>query len=252
MSGRVAIYAAPGSGSSEPAAVLLKERAEAWLGRATDTDTPPRVAPDGWRREEVDAITADARRYGFHGTLKAPFRIADGMAIQDLEDAVDRLADASEAAVIPALTLTRLDGFFALVPGMDAPKLQRLADGAVAALDGFRAPPTDADVARRRPEELTPRRRALFERWGYPYVFEEFRFHLTLTDRIPAEDQASVRTVLVDWFAECLGRPVTVDALAVFVEPEPHAPFRLHSLHPLPTRSDAPEVSEPSPQRGFR
>ena len=88
--------------------------------------------------------------------------------------------------MIPQLSLARLDGFFALVPGAEAADLYALADDVVTGFDGFRAPATEAEIARRNPAALTSRQRELLDAWGYPYVLDEFRFHLTLTDRIPA------------------------------------------------------------------
>jgi hypothetical protein len=111
----------------------------------------------------------------------------------------------------------------------------------VTGLDAFRAPLTGAEFARRRPDALTPRQRELLKAWGYPYVLAEFRFHLTLTDRIPRHRRPAVEHVLSGWFAGSLGADVPVAALAVFTEAEPGAPFLLHSLHPL--------QPVPSPQR---
>ena len=69
--------------------------------------------------------------------------------------------------------------------------------------------------------------------WGYPYVFDEFRFHMTLTGRVPAERHDAVETVLLDQFAEFHGRPLPVTGLALFREPSRGADFTAHSLFPL-------------------
>jgi len=119
------------------------------------------------------------------------------------------------------------------VPGAKAPGLHTLADEAVERFDGFRAPLTGAELARRNPASLTPRQRKLLETWGYPYVFDEFRFHLTLTDRIPDGQHRRVERALSDWFAVLLGSTVSVEALALFREDEPGTPFMLHATHHL-------------------
>jgi hypothetical protein len=103
----------------------------------------------------------------------------------------------------------------------------------VVKFDRFRAPLSDADRARRDPASLTERQRELLDTYGYPYVLEEFRFHLTLTDRVPAGQQPEVERMLRSWFDEVLGQDVPIDALALFVEPEPGAPFVLHTAHRL-------------------
>ncbi|SIS00546.1 DUF1045 domain-containing protein [Williamsia sterculiae] len=233
MTGRVAIYAAPGVRDGDPDATRLRARAESWLGRSVDGGSPDPVLPSGWTRGDVDEITVDARRYGFHGTLKPPFRPAAGTTLAELEREIERFAAGRDAVTVPELTCIRLGRFFALVPGADAPDLHRLADEVVTRFDRFRSPATDTEIARRRPDTLSPRQRELLATWGYPYVLDEFRFHLTLTDRIPPERQRAVGETLEGWFADSIGRTIPVDALALFTEAAPGAPFRLHSVHPL-------------------
>jgi hypothetical protein len=229
---RYAIYAVPGTGSSDAAGIRLRERAEAWLGRRLDGGLVEADPPTGWTREAVDAITVSARRYGFHGTLKPPFRLATGRTVTHLERDLARFA-ASRPAVSLRPTLRSLGGFLALVPGAAAPELNSLAAELVVEFDGYRAPATAAETARRNPEALTPGQRTMLLTWGYPYVLDEFRFHLTLTDRLPSDRSGEVHAVLTDWFAGCLDETVAVDALALCVEPAPGAPFHLHSVHPL-------------------
>lgn len=247
MSGRYAIYAAPGVRSAGAVGALLRQKAEQWLGRSVSPDPVMPGVPVGWTRPAVDALTVNARRYGFHATLKAPFRLAEGRTPEELDAAVARFAADRDAAVIPQLTLARLGGFFALVPGTEAPGLHALADEVVMAFDDFRAPAAEAELARRRQAPLTPRQRELLDTWGYPYVLDEFQVHLTLTDRIPRERRPTVERVLSDWFAELLGADVPVDALAVFAEAEPGAPFRLHAVHhlqPAPAQRRSAEATD--------
>jgi hypothetical protein len=240
VTGRFAIYAAPGAGSADAAAALLRARAEQWLGRGVAADPVTPGVPDGWTREAVDAMTVSARRYGFHGTLKAPFHLADGRTPEELDAALAQFAKARERVMVPRLRIARLDGFFALIPGAEAAELYALADEVVTAFDRFRAPPTEAELARRDPAALTPRQGELLKAWGYPYVLDEFRFHLTVTDRIPAERQSAVEAALNDWFAASLGATVPVDALALFTEAEPGAPFTVRAVHPLRPQSGGP------------
>ncbi|WP_081234777.1 DUF1045 domain-containing protein [Clavibacter tessellarius] len=232
---RVAVYAIPGFGSDDATGILLRERAEAWLGRSVvgGSPAPAPAAPAGWTRAEVDAITVDARRYGFHGTLKAPFRLADGRDLAELDAAVAGLAGARDRVALPGLRVASLGGFLALVPTGPTPTLDALAADVVTGLDAFRAPPTDAETARRDPASLSPRQRELLATWGYPHVLDRFRFHLTLTDRIPAAERPLVEAALAAWFADGTDRPVAIDALAVLIEDAPGAPFRLHAVHPL-------------------
>lgn len=219
---RYAVYAVPGllGESDEPAAVSLRNAVEAW-----------------YAKPEVHDLTVDARRYGFHATLKAPFRLAGGNSEMELRAAADSFAAARPSVLIPALRLAKLDRFRALLPHGDETQLRMLADAAVRSFDDFRAENDDSDILRRRPETLSPRQRELFEKWGYPYVFEEFRFHLTLTDRIPPARAHEVDGAIAAHFAEegedQNAPDVLLRSIALFVEPEPGAHFDLLSVHPL-------------------
>ncbi|WP_417770607.1 DUF1045 domain-containing protein, partial [Stappia sp.] len=97
--------------------------------------------------------------------------------------------------------------------------------------DRFRAPLSEADLARRNPERLAPPLRANLEAWGYPYIFDAFRFHMTLTERLRAEDAARVLPVLEAHFGDVLAEPVAMDRLALYVETAPGVPFTcLHEV----------------------
>jgi hypothetical protein len=230
---RYAIYAAPGTGTADAAAVALRERAERWLGRAVSGDPVTPAVPAGWTRDALDALTVDARRYGFHGTLKAPFRLAAGRGAAELDAALAAFAARRDAVVVPRLSLARLGAFYALIPGAEAAELGALSAEVVTAFDGFRAPPTAAETTRRNPARLTERQRELLGTWGYPYVLDEFRFHLTLTDQVPPGLRGDVERALAGWFAGQLGVSVPVDALALFTEAHPGAPFVLEAVYPL-------------------
>jgi putative phosphonate metabolism protein len=250
MTRRFAIYAAPGSRSADTAGLLLREKAEQWLGRSASGDPVTPGVPAGWTRATLDAMTAGPRRYGFHATLKPPFRLAGGRTPEELDAALARFAARTPGTVIPALSLARIGGFFALVPGAQTPGLRALADEVVKGFDGFRAPATDAEIARRDPARLTPRQSELLATWGYPYVLDQFRFHLTLTDRIPDGRHPQVERALSDWFAPLLGATVPVDVLALFSEATPGAPFTLHSVHQLQPDPARPHATQTTDSKG--
>ncbi|MDW5315636.1 DUF1045 domain-containing protein [Rhizobium sp. PL01] len=212
----------------------LTAAAERWLGANPFTGETRDLQPTGdFSVGELTALTADPRRYGFHGTLKAPFALAPGVGEQQLLDAFDDFADTRSCFDIPKMTLGQLGPFFALVPAADCPELQDLADETVRRFSPFRAPLSDADIARRKPETLGSVMRSNLLEWGYPYVFESFRFHMTLTGAVPVERQAAMRAVLEQAFASFIGKPLPVTSLALFTEPERGAPFTVHSLLPL-------------------
>ena len=253
MTGRFAIYAVPGTGPGDTRGTALRQRAEQWLGHSVSGHPVIPAVPAGWTRAAVDAITVNARRYGFHATLKAPFQLADGRAPGELEAALARFAAGHQAATVPALSLARLGRFYALVPGAPAAPLHALAEAVVTGFDQFRAPPTAAETARRQPESLTPRQRELLAAWGYPYVLDEFRFHLTVTDQIPPGRQPAVERALAGWFGPDLGATVLVDSLALFTEAAPGAPFALHAVYPLrPAPAAASPGRPPAGREGTR
>ncbi len=180
----------------------------------------------------VAELTAAPRKYGFHGTLKAPFRLADGMGEPSLRSACAWVARRLSPVSLPGLRLARLGGFLALVPEGDAAPLAALAAEVVTALDAFRAPPDAAEIARRNPEKLTEAQRELMARWGYPYVLGEFRFHLTLTGNLPPETAAQVQAALEPQLAPLLPRPFEITDICLFGEAE-DGNFRLLQRYPL-------------------
>lgn len=213
---RFAIYYAPREGA-------FAEAAAAWLGwdllhgRAARQPEVPNLA----------ALTADPRKYGFHGTIKPPFRLADGVSPADLVEVARDLAKSLRAVQLLGLEMVLLDGFLALVPGHD-PALNDLAAKVVQGLEAFRAPLTEAEIARRRPESLTPRQRELLAVYGYPYVMDEFQFHLTLSSRLVTAKASALHAAAQAHFAELIPAPFQIEDLCLCGE---DASGRFHLLH---------------------
>lgn len=210
---RYAVYYAPRAGA-------FAEATAAWLGwdAARGVAVPHPVLaglPD-----DVAALTAEPRKYGFHGTIRAPFRLGAGVTEREVVVAVDGLARRLPPVVAPRLELRVMKGFVALVPdGADA-ALIGLGEAVVRALDPFRAVLTAAEVDRRDPAHLTARQREFLGLWGYPYVMEEFRFHLTLTGNLPEAQADAVREALLPWLIPVLPEPFIIEDLCLFGEDE--------------------------------
>jgi putative phosphonate metabolism protein len=214
---RIALYYAP-----EPHDPL-HERASAWLGRdaVSGAETPqPAIAG-----VDIAEVTADARGYGFHATLKPPFRLQGDVqaALQAAQDFAARTA----AFALPPLQITDLDGFLALREAEPCPALHALADGAVAALDPHRAPATEAEIARRKPDKLSPRQREYLASWGYPYVFAEWRFHMTLTRRLTPAEKAIILPAVTEALGDAPGLTRSVTDICIFAQAAPGAPFTI-------------------------
>ena len=203
---RLAVYFAPRPGA-------FATRAAEWLGR--DAAAQPRLP--GLPAEPAQ-LTAGPRRYGFHGTLRAPFRPAPDLSTRDIADAVAALASRLAAVRCDGLALENLNGFLALAPTGCEAALLELGAAVVEGTEALRAPLSADEIARRRPETLSSRQRDLLHRWGYPFVMEEFRFHLTLTDRLPQEYRLPVATALQAHFAPVLPRPLLIEDLCLFGE----------------------------------
>jgi hypothetical protein len=200
MPARYAIYFAPARES------LLWQRAEAWLAQ-----------PD------LESLTVSARRYGFHATIKAPMTLALDYA--ELDAAITAFADENRAVTLSGLAPRLLDGFLALTAEPQPRALTDFAAEAVEAFEPFREPLSDSERARRLNAPLTARQIELVDQYGYPYVLEQFLFHMTLTDRLLPELRDEMVERAQAWFADALAKPVRLDRLVVFAEPEPGAAF---------------------------
>ncbi|WP_264714492.1 DUF1045 domain-containing protein [Limobrevibacterium gyesilva] len=200
-----------------------------WLGRdpATGAPRPQPELPD------IADVTADPRTYGFHATLKPPMRLVEGAAWTDVLDAAAEVAAGIPAFDLPGLSVQNLDGFLALRETTPSPELQALADACVIGLDALRAPPGEAELARRRRNGLRPAQEAMLARWGYPYVFATWFFHMTLTRRLTPAEHAVYRPEAEAFFATALTRPRRVDDISLFVQDQTGAPFTLAERIPL-------------------
>ena len=196
----------------------LSDRLAAWLGwdPARGVAVAHPEVPDLPR--PAAEITKRPRRYGPHATLRPPMRLAPGRTAEELEAAVAALAGRLAPAVADGLRLGRMDGFVALRPEGDAGDLDALAAEVVRALDPFRAEPDAEELARRRAAGLDARQEALLLRWGYPYVMEAFRFHVTLSGPLGEAEAAAVEVALGPALEPLLPRPFALDALTLMGE----------------------------------
>ncbi len=228
---RFAIYFAPPAGSA------WSDAGARWLGRCSDTGrTFAQTVPAGWRAEVFHQITAQPWRYGWHGTLKAPFHLAAGLTQAGLHAAVDALAADFSAFDLPPLTVQRLGHFLALRPTPDSAEINALAQCCVRDLQVFSAKPSEAEIIERiAKDQLDAQEQALLWRWGYPHVMERFRFHMTLTG--PLASLSAVQIAQLEEHAQnvfsALAQPLRVEALSLFIEPHRGADFQRIAVSPL-------------------
>jgi putative phosphonate metabolism protein len=220
MTERFAIYYAPSATSN------LWERAATWLGRdAADGDLFDGPVA-GIDRDRLLNLTQSANRYGFHATIKAPMALAQDSSEADLRAALADFAGKHQPFSLGRLKLASLQGFLALMVENEHEQLQDFASHVVEDFEPFRAPMTVKDRAARAGKGLSERQIELLDAYGYPYVFEEFRFHMTLTDRLAEADAMEIAQAATTWFGPVLEDEVIFDRLSLFHEPDAGKPFR--------------------------
>ncbi|MXN64948.1 DUF1045 domain-containing protein [Stappia sp. GBMRC 2046] len=217
-----------------------------WLGRdAFSGKEINQPALEEISRERLSALTPFPRRYGFHGTMKAPFALAEGRSEDELRDAFAEFCERMPAFDLPGLAVTRLGSFLALTPSAPIEALDVFAATCVETFDAFRAPLSDADRERRLSSGLSDRQAGYLLRWGYPYVFDEFRFHMTLSSRLEDEREAEcLKRDAMRYFAAVTERPRPFATLALFVERERGGPFTILDLRPLKAGASRVEAQQ--------
>jgi len=222
---RFAIYFTPPPGP-------LADFGAAWLGwdPLTGQEVPHPEIP-GLPGPVAD-LTEVPRKYGLHATMTPPFALAPGTGEAALRDAFAAFCAATSPVMLDGLAVAPMGRFLALLPEGDEGAISALAAAAVRAFDPFRAPLTEAEIARRRGGGLSMAQEARLARWGYPHVMDGFRFHITLTGKRPGAELPRLRAVLAAQLAPILPRPVTVDALSLMAE-DVAGRFHLRHRHAL-------------------
>lgn len=219
---RFAVYFSPPPGSA------WWEAGSRWLGRDAASNTPlEQPTVDGLAPELLRQLTAEPARYGWHATLRAPFVLSEGVGLDDLREALRALAAAFTAFDMPALRVQKLGGFLALCPEGNKDAINAVASACVTHLDTLAAPLSSDELERRRRKgSLSTQEDALLVRWGYPYVLERYRFHLSLTSHLQGVDDETVQRLeraAQAWFSAL--PPCPFDGLSLFVEPTKGANF---------------------------
>ncbi|MEN0079754.1 MAG: DUF1045 domain-containing protein [Pseudomonadota bacterium] len=209
----------------------LAEFGAAWLGWDVAAGCARPHPPVDGLPVPVAELTETPRRYGFHATLKPPFRLRDPETAEALGDALSEVAAGVEPVELAGLRVATLGSFVALVPEGDVTRLNALAGRLVTGIDRFRAPPSAAELDRRRARGLTPRQEEMLTRWGYPYVLDEFRFHMTLTGRLSAADAEQVQEALAPKIEPLVPSPVRIDDVTLVGE---DAAGRFHEIARVP------------------
>lgn len=179
--------------------------------------------PEFW-----DRLTAEPRRYGFHATLKAPFDLAPSCREAQLVSALHSFAGLGHAiaALTPAVQM--LSGFAAIVPAATSPAIDELATKCTTIFDAFRAPMAAQERARRVASGLNQSQIANLDRWGYPYLFADFRFHMTLTSQVGVDQRDHVLATLQKALRRtCKQRALAIERISLVRQNDENTQFRV-------------------------
>ncbi len=179
---------------------------------------------------------AEPSRYGFHATLRAPFELVSGAHVDDLLQHARQFACDNAAVDIGSLQAEAIGRFLALVCSPRSPALMDLAARCVSSFETYRAPLSPEDRKRRLSAPLSERQIRYVDEWGYPYVFDEFVFHMTLTGRLDAGRVDRVRASLMDVYAR-ISAPARIDAISILEQPSRDQPFRVLQRYALADRA---------------
>ncbi|MFZ6773776.1 DUF1045 domain-containing protein [Undibacterium sp. SXout7W] len=206
-----------------------------WLGRDPSSSVvqdliQPTIS--GVTAENQRILTASARRYGFHATLKAPFRLRDGEDFAALDQVLSTFCQQQTAQIVQLPTVQWMGDFLALRPESDSHDMMSFAQACVASCDHLRAPLSQTEQERRRPDRLSVRQRELLARWGYPFTEEAFRFHMTLSDKVTHQTDADLLyEAAVRHFD--IREDLCIASVSLFYEPTAGADFQLLQRYPL-------------------
>lgn len=218
MSARYALYFSPVTNTP------LAAFGAAALGRSA---TQPRLSNGGSPHPDKArwlALTESPAHYGFHATLKAPFELRSGMSIEALVRELKQFTSELSPIPLEELAPRQLSGFAALTLASQPAALRILAQKAVEAFEPYRHPLSDADIRRRKQQSLTERQTQLLEQFGYPYVDDEFRFHMTLTGRLNEQDGDYVEW-LKTLYHQFVTSPPMLDQIAIYSQVDRQSPF---------------------------
>jgi putative phosphonate metabolism protein len=182
-----------------------------------------------FRQPEARERTESPRRYGFHATLKAPFELAEGLSIEELLSAAELFAARHAPVELGRLRVRAIGSFLALTMTKPADEVNTFAAQCVREFDAFRAPMSAADRERRLAAQLTEQQRANVDEWGYPFVFDDFRFHMTLTGRLHGRDNVKQAVAALSAIYAGVDGPITLCALAVAEQSRRDARFRVRA-----------------------
>ena len=206
---RYAVYHLPDGALGDFGAAWLGWDARNGMAHVRGADLPP----------QAEALVETPRRYGFHATIKAPFRLHPDRDAEKLALALRLICDHLTPFALDLAPSTDW-GFVALRPINQPPQLLALESSLVTRLDEFRAPLTGRELDRRNPDALPPQARAHLDHWGYPFVLDLFRYHLTLSSQLQPLVAQALADKLSPWLDPLIAQPMPATSVALMGEDE--------------------------------
>lgn len=201
-----------------------------WLGRnAYQFTTLEQPEFKNLNSEIFEQLTRTPRLYGWHATLKAPFELNSNARLEELQAAFRHLTNNTISAFRVPLKLVEMGDFLALVPSHPSPDLQLIAEQCVRGLHSLTLPLTDAELQRRTGAGLTSRQTALLHEWAYPFVMDQFQFHMTLSGslkNVESQVKMNLKKAAQEWFTPLLENGLDIDAVTWFSQDQQHGNFR--------------------------
>lgn len=203
-----------------------------WLGRCAVTGKKDQqLQLSGIDPELFSSLTSHPKRYGWHATLKAPFKLVPEHNVGDLLLKMHQLAKSLKPFDLPRLGVSTTGGFLSLRPTEISLQLNDAAAMCVRDLQSFALPLTADELIRRRKAELTPEQDKLLVEWGYPWVLDQFNFHFSLTGSLQSIDVPKQKKLMQA--AEQHFGNLSVcrfDRIALVMEPEAGKDFEVIKL----------------------
>ncbi|MFP4538254.1 MAG: DUF1045 domain-containing protein [Dichotomicrobium sp.] len=210
-----------------PADSALAQFGREWFGLCPEAGEVGAPAGFGLPADLAAEAVARPRRYTLHGTIVAPFRPATRVSAAEIAAELRRFCARRAVVRTEPLRLMRLARHLALMPEGRTAALDWLAADCVTHFNRFRAPTTDADMARYPAGDYTEGQRRNARQFGYPYVLSDFRFHVTLAGPLAPDRLERVEAALATRLEPLADAPLEIASLCLLGEADQAAPFRL-------------------------
>lgn len=133
--------------------------------------------------DELKDYCEEPAKYGFHATLKAPFRLKRNVKTKNFYDVISHIAAQHSRFKIKGLKIVYSKKFTFITSRKPNKLLINLENDLVKHLDTFRAELNKTEIKKRIPDSLTFKQNKYLKEWGYPFVFDQFKFHMTLMNQ---------------------------------------------------------------------